>query len=145
MVTPYNLKLPAFSMGIFQRKMYRVFLLILMANLLISCKTKDMNTYQKNQIDELSVMKLTDSTLLLTIRPIMETLYSCPGVIIEENSNEIIVSIIRCRINKKCTVDISSTHDPMNPGSYNIILPSTDKPIKINYLTGGVIQVWPQL
>lgn len=109
---------------------------------LISCKAGDMNVYQKDQINQFSVIKAADGSLRLNVIPMLETLYHCPGIVLEEKNGSIFVQFVRCRINADCPVDIKADLDPTNPGSYNIVIADTNKPIKINY-DSGAEQIWP--
>ncbi len=102
-----------------------------------------MNTYQKNQINDISIAETADGSLKLTIIPIMETLYACPGILLKEENDAVMVEFVRCHINSDCRVDVKATAHPDSPGSYNIILSNTEKPINIKY-PSGVIQVWPK-
>ncbi len=102
-----------------------------------------MSIYQKDQINEVSIVKTVDGSLRLTVIPMLETLYTCPGIMLKEGNDAVIVEIVRCRINANCPVDVKASIDPANPGSYNIILSSINKPIKINY-DSGAIQIWPE-
>jgi hypothetical protein len=110
---------------------------------LISCEASDMDTYQEAQINELSIEKLADGSLQITVMPMLETLYTCPGVILGEANGAVMVEFVRCRINANCLVDVKTVADPANPGSYRIRLPDMDKPIKIDYRSGA-IQAWPR-
>ncbi|WP_133512240.1 hypothetical protein [Candidatus Thiosymbion oneisti] len=101
-----------------------------------------MKTYQENQIQELYIKETADGTLILTVMPMLETLYSCPGAILKEEDDAMLVELVRCRINTKCPVDVVATPDPANPGNYNIALPNTDRAVKIDYHSGA-IQIWP--
>ena len=101
-----------------------------------------MDTYQEDQINELSVTKTDDGSLLVTVIPMLETLYACPGVLIKEENDAIMIEFVRCNINTTCHVDAEAAADSNNPGSYKITLPDKGKPIKINYSTGAV-KIWP--
>jgi len=110
--------------------------------LVTSCGAKDMKTYQEDQIQAVYIKEMADGRSILTVMPMLETLYFCPGVIIREEDDAMLVGLVRCRINTKCPVDIVATPDSASPGNYNIALPSTDKPVKIDYHSGAT-QVWP--
>ncbi len=124
------------------RMAYKSILFIIAILLLISCED-NMNTYQKDQINDISIAETADGSLKLTIMPILETLYACPGILLKEENDAVMVEFVRCHINSNCRVDVKATTNPDSPGSYNIILSNTEKPIKIKYLS-GVIQVWPK-
>lgn len=125
-----------------QSKNYKLWLFLLLAHFMTSCGANNMDTYQQNQIDGLSVRKSTDGSLVMTVTPMLETLYAFSGAVVKEKSDAVLIELVRCRINTKCPVDVDATPDPANPGSYNMVLPKSDKPIKIDYRS-GVVQVWP--
>lgn len=122
---------------------YKLIFFIIASLFLISCEDKNMDTYQKDQINEISIAETADGSLKLTVMPILETLYACPGILLKEENDAVMVEFVRCRINANCRVDVKATTDPDSPGSYNIILSNAEKPIKINYHSGA-IQVWPK-
>ena len=121
---------------------YKLIFLII-SLFLISCEAKDMDTYQKDQINEVSIVEIAGGSLKLTVMPMLETLYTCPGIMLKEKNDAVMIEFIRCRINTSCPVDVKADADPNNPGNYNIILTNTEKPIKINYHSGAM-QVWPK-
>ena len=125
-----------------QSKKYKLWLFLLLGHFMTSCGANNMDTYQQNQIDELSVKKSTDGRLVMTVTPMLETLYACSGAVINEQSDAVLIKLVRCRINTKCPVDIDATPDPAKPGSYNMVLPQSEKPVKVDYRS-SVVQVWP--
>lgn len=122
---------------------YKAISFIIVSLFLISCEDKNMDTYQKDQINEISIVETVDGSLKLTVTPILETLYACPGILIKHEKDAVMVEFVRCRINDNCRVDVKANTDPDSPGSYNIILSNDEKPIKINYHSDA-IQVWPK-
>jgi hypothetical protein len=100
-------------------------------------------TYQEAQISEFSIEKAADGSLQILVMPMLETLYTCPGVLLGEANGAVMVKFVRCRINANCPVDARAVVDSANPGRYRISLPDMDKPIKIDYRSGAV-QVWPR-
>lgn len=70
----------------------------------------NMDSYKYNQI---TIENLTEEKNKLKIEyyTLLETLYFCPGIKIEENKNEIYLNFIRCSIKKTCQVDIESIKD----------------------------------
>jgi len=102
-----------------------------------------METYHADQINELSVQQTADGTLVLTVVPMLETLYSCPGALVRETDEAVLVGLVRCRIETQCPVDVAAQPDTDNPGSYKITLPDTGKPIKLDDPSGPV-KLWPR-
>lgn len=103
-----------------------------------------MNTYQQDQIIEISIVKSANGSLVLTVMPILETLYTCPGITIKEKDDALMIEFVRCHINSNCHVDAKATVDQDNPGSLKITLSDMEKPIKIDYHS-GFVQVWPKI
>jgi hypothetical protein len=116
---------------------------IILVFTLLSCEAQDMNVYQENQINELSIVKASSESLHVTVTPILESVYACPGITLDENDNEIKISFIRCHIDKSCQVDLKADLDPGNPGSYIINLPDKGKPIVVVY-SSSQKQIWPK-
>ncbi len=121
---------------------YKLILCIIAILFLIACDD-NMNTYQKDQINDISIAETADGSLKLTIMPKSETLYTCPGILLKEENDAVMVEFVRCHINSNCRVDVKATANPDRPGSYNIILSNTEKSVKIKYRSGA-IQVRPK-
>lgn len=121
---------------------YRLSLFWLMMFFMTSCMFENMDIYQKDEINGYSIQEMDDGTLMLTVSPVAETLFWCPGAVVEEKEDAMLVGLVRCHINLECPVDVTAALHPTRPLVYNIALPRTDKPIKLDYRSGA-IQVWP--
>jgi len=49
---------------------------------MISCGATDIKTYQEDQIKAFNIEEMTDGILVLTVMPMLETLYFCAGAIV---------------------------------------------------------------
>jgi len=85
--------------------------------------------------------------LLLRVVPGREPSFWYPGALLEEKDDAILVGLVRCPIDVECPVDVVATwhptHSIVTPVTYNLTLPNTDKPIKLDYPSGAV-RIWPR-
>jgi len=108
-----------------------------------SCEINYMHIYSENAIEWYFIREMADDTFLLTVIPAEESIFWCPGAILEEKDDALLVGLVRCYMKVECPVDVAATLHPARGFVYNIALPSTDKPIKLNYPSGAV-QIWPR-
>jgi len=108
-----------------------------------SCEINYMHIYSENAIEWYFIREMADDTFLLTVIPAGESIFWCPGAILEEKDDALLVGLVRCYMKVECPVDVAATLHPARGFVYNIALPSTDKPIKLNYPSGAV-QIWPR-
>jgi len=65
-----------------ENRIYRRSLFWLTLFLMISCGATDIKTYQEDQIKAFNIEEMTDGILVLTVMPMLETLYFCAGAIV---------------------------------------------------------------
>lgn len=104
--------------------------------------SKNTDIYQEDEIDGYSIEEMDGGTLMLAVSPIAETLFWCPGAILEEREGAMLVGLVRCHIDSECPVDVAAILHPTRHLVYKIVLPKTHKLIKLDYRSGAV-QIWP--
>jgi len=69
--------------------------------------------YDISDISELSY-ELADDSLAISYSLPLETLYYSPGIDLKVNGDDVIINIVRCSINDKCSVDLVTTRSDDN-------------------------------
>lgn len=118
------------------------YLLVLMFLFNIACEAKTMNFYKKDQINTISIEKSTSNKLLLSVTPLLETAHALSGAKIVKNNDGINVSLVRCRLNAECEVDVAAKALSDVPGTYIIAIPMTNETISIDYQS-HIEKIWP--
>ncbi|MCB2263396.1 MAG: hypothetical protein LGR52_10765, partial [Candidatus Thiosymbion ectosymbiont of Robbea hypermnestra] len=99
---------------------YRLLLFWLVTLFITSCMSKNMDIYQEDEIDGYSIEEMGDGTLVLTVSPMAETLFWCPGAILEEKEDMMLIGLVRCHIDSECPVDVAATLHPTRHLVYKI-------------------------
>ncbi|WP_125931822.1 hypothetical protein [Thiosocius teredinicola] len=87
-------------------------------------------TYDKARIHDVAINPQPDGSTVITAKPILETLYWCPGAVLQETDTTISVSLVRCWYKSTCDVDIEAVTDPAAPGVVKIVVPPSDKRVE---------------
>ncbi|VAW67937.1 hypothetical protein MNBD_GAMMA10-2874 [hydrothermal vent metagenome] len=80
-----------------------------------------------NQITMVSVERI-DKGLKISYRPMLETLYYCPGIKINETPQNIEISFVRCDIKNTCPVTLKANHAAEQGIDY-ITIENNNKPV----------------
>ena len=73
---------------------------------LLSCKESDM-IYNLDKVTIVNVEQ-NENIVKVSYRPLMETLFFCPGVLINKTADNIEISFVRCKIKSDCPVTLKS-------------------------------------
>jgi hypothetical protein len=114
-------------------------IIILISINIIGCKEatniekQKMDNYQYKQITIKNITEEGDK-LKIEYSTLLETLYFCPGVKLEEQGNKIFLIFIRCSIKKNCDIDIKAERN--TSGKETLILDNNGKNIFIKDISG---------
>lgn len=114
--------------------------------MLLACfshRISALDFYQPNQINHVSVKPMVYDQLIISVAPMLETVYGLAGAKVVEKDNMIILSMVRCHIKQSCDVDISAEVDVDNPGYYNMVIPINNRVVQIAY-GDELRQIWPE-
>jgi hypothetical protein len=78
----------------------------LFVSLLITACGGTMKQYEKSNVEILSVEEPLDGKTEIVYRPILDSMYYCPGAHIRHEGERQKVSFIRCQISEKCPADV---------------------------------------
>lgn len=95
---------------------------------LIGC-THAMTFYSKDQVESVELISAQGGQHKVLFRPMLESLYFCPGAIVQETSTNQEVRLVRCSISQDCKVDIPA--ERLQDGSLSISLKASQKPVKL--------------
>lgn len=118
-------------------KLVYVYLILLLV--LVGCKESVM-AYNSEQITIISVEQI-ENRVKISYRPMLETLYYCPGVQVTKMADNIEISFIRCHGKSKCPVTVKAQQ--ANEGIDFIEIDNNGMPIFMLY-EGGKNKVFPK-
>ncbi len=80
-----------------------------------------MKQYEKSDIEILSVQRLPSGSTEILYRPILDSLYYCPGVRLRQDAGRQKISFVRCGIKEKCEVDVRA--ERVDRGAFKLLIP----------------------
>lgn len=95
-----------------------------------------MKQYEQANIEILFVQHLSSGSTEILFRPILDSLYYCPGVSIRQDSSRQKISFVRCGIKEKCDVD--AVAEKMDQGKLKVVVPSVPESIDMVFRDGEV-------
>jgi hypothetical protein len=93
-----------------------------------------MKQYNKSEIDIISKKTSSAGGTEIVYRPILDSLYYCPGVTIRSSTDRTGISFVRCGIKDKCKADISSEN--IGAGQFKVVVPFS--PSQVDLVFGDV-------
>lgn len=109
---------------------------MLLLNISLSACGEIMKQYEQANIEILSVQHLSSGSTEILYRPILDSLYYCPGVSIRQDSGRQKISFVRCGIKEKCYVDVIA--EKVGQGKLKVIVPSVPESIDMVFRDGEV-------
>lgn len=95
-----------------------------------------MNRYTKAEVEILSISRTTLDSTEIVYRPILDTLYHCPGANTHNDAGRRKISFARCKIGEPCAVDIKAEKLP--PNQWKIIVHAPRDTIDLIFRDGEV-------
>jgi hypothetical protein len=95
-----------------------------------------MKQYQKENIEILSIQQLPSGSTEIQYKPILESMYYCPGASIYEEGGRQKISLVRCGIKEKCNIDAIA--EKLDQGIMKIVVPSTPESIDFVFSDGVI-------
>ena len=95
-----------------------------------------MKQYKKGNVEILSVQQLPSGSTEILYRPILETMYYCPGASRRQDGGREKVVFVRCGINEKCPVDVVA--EKISQGQWKIVIPSEQDSIDLVFSDGEI-------
>lgn len=93
-----------------------------------------MKLYERENIEILSVHKFPFGSSEIQFRPIVGSIYYCPGANVGEDAGRRKVSFVRCGINEKCSVD--AVAEMLDQGKLRVVIPSAPENIDLVFSDG---------
>ncbi len=95
-----------------------------------------MNSYAKEDIEIISASAGLGNTTEVTYRPILDTIYFCPGATVKVAAERTKVSFVRCALKEKCAVDASA--ERLSDGKWKITILAPLAKIDLLFRNGEV-------
>lgn len=100
-----------------------------------------MKQYEKSNVEILSVDGSFTGKTEIKYRPILESMYYCPGASLRHEGNREKVTLVRCKINEKCPVDVIA--EKLVQGEFKLVILSSSDLIDLVF-SDGEIQLSPR-
>lgn len=93
-----------------------------------------MNQYEKANVEIILAQQLSSGNTEVMYRPMLDSVYYCPGVRIRQDDGREKVSFVRCGIKDKCLVDVVA--EKKDQGIWRIVIPSSLEKIDLVFSDG---------
>lgn len=80
-----------------------------------------MKQYDKSDVEILSVRQLPSGGTEILYRPILDSLYYCPGARLRQDAGRQKISFVRCGIKEKCEIDVRA--ERVDKGAFKLLVP----------------------
>lgn len=94
-----------------------------------------MAQYKQADVEIISFTRTIPGETEIRYRPILESMYYCPGIRVRPEHGRQRVSFVRCGIREKCAVDVTSTK--VEPGAWKVVVPSAPESIELVFSDGA--------
>ncbi len=111
-------------------------LLLLLLSISIAACGGVMKQYKKTNVEILSVRQLPIKTTEIVYKPMLESMYYSPGANHRQENGRTKVTLVRCKIDKKCPVDVVAKN--AGQGQWKIIIPSEQNNIDLIFSDGEI-------
>ena len=93
-----------------------------------------MKQFDRANVEIVSAQQLPSGSTEIQFQPILESMYYCPGANLRPDAGREKVSLVRCGIKERCTVDVVA--EKADQGKYRIVIPSTPASIDMVFNDG---------
>ncbi|OGS19594.1 MAG: hypothetical protein A2219_07335 [Elusimicrobia bacterium RIFOXYA2_FULL_50_26] len=115
--------------------------IVLFLSLSISACECNMKQYEKSNVEILSVYGTVTGTTEITYQPMLDSMYYCPGANVRHEGERQKVSLVRCKINNKCPVDVIA--EKLAQDQWKLVISSAPDKIDLVF-SDGEIQLLPR-
>jgi len=95
-----------------------------------------MKQYEKANVEILSVQRLSSGSTEILYKPILESMYYCPGANLRQDGGREKVTLVRCGIHEKCSVDVIAETGAQ--GQWKVVIPSGQATIDLVFSDGEI-------
>ena len=108
--------------------------LILSLSMIVAACGGSMKYYNKADLEVISFQGAPAGQTAILIRPMLESLYYCPGATIRQAAGRLKVSFVRCGIKEKCIVDARA--EKADPGQFRVVIAAAPETIDLVFGDG---------
>ena len=80
-----------------------------------------MKQYKKDEVEIISVQQNISGGTEILYRPMLDSMYYCPGITIHNDNQRNKISFVRCGLKEKCQVDVLAEN--VGLGQWRVIVP----------------------
>lgn len=95
-----------------------------------------LNSYSSNEIRQLELADSTPETLSIAVRPMLETAFFLAGANVEEVDGQIVLTLVRCKLNNTCDVSAAAEFEPGTNKPHTIRIANPGKPVSVQFDDG---------